>query len=143
MPKQIKLKTVKNKQSVAAFLNTIEDSVKRKDAKAIDVLIKKVTGKKPVMWGASIVGYGTFTYHRSNGDFGECMAVGFSPRKTSPTIYIMPGYQDFDSLLKKLGKHKKGKGCLYIKRLEDVDMTILEKIIKKGFADLKKEYKVK
>ena len=140
MPKKIKLKTTKNNQSVTSFLNSIEDPALKRDCKELLKLFKKVTGLKPKMWGSSIVGFGTYIYHRSNGDEGEFMATGFSPRKSGPTLYIMPGYQDYSALMKKLGPHKLGKSCLYLKSLEGIDLKVLERLIKTGLKDLKKSH---
>ncbi|MEX0930900.1 MAG: DUF1801 domain-containing protein [Candidatus Paceibacterota bacterium] len=138
MTKKIELKTKQTKDSVAGFIQAIEDSEKRTDPKKLVALFKKVTGKSAVMWGSSIIGFDSYSYTRSNGDIGEYLATGFSPRKNALTIYIMPGYNDYNKLLKKLGPHKLGKSCLYIKRLADIDIKILETLIKTGLKDLKK-----
>ena len=89
------------------------------------------------MWGNSIIGFGEYTYYRSNGDVGHFMATGFSPRKSGPTLYILPGYKDYSEMLSRLGKHKLGKSCLYLKRLDDIDSKVLATLIKQGMADLK------
>ncbi|NRA47273.1 MAG: DUF1801 domain-containing protein [Oligoflexales bacterium] len=112
MAKKIQLKTSKNNMSVSSFLNSIEDEQLRKDYKSLLKVFKNATGLKAKMWGTSIIGFGEYTYHRSNGDEGQFMACGFSPRKSGPTLYIMPGYQDYEKLLIKLGPHKLGKSCL-------------------------------
>ena len=114
MAKKIQLKTAKNKSSVSAFLNSIEDDKLRKDCKTLLKIFKNATGLKAQMWGNSIIGFGEYTYHRSNGDEGRFMACGFSPRKSGPTLYIMPGYKDYGKILAKLGPHKLGKSCLYL-----------------------------
>jgi len=136
------LKTKKNTKSVAAFIDSIDDVQKLKDSKKLNTLFKKITGEKAVMWGDSIVGYGTYHYKYASGREGDWMITGFSPRKTALTIYIMPGYQfpEYKSLLEKLGQHKLGKSCLYIKKLEDINLPTLEKIIKRGYTDMKKKY---
>lgn len=135
-------KTKKNNQSVTAFLNAIEDPQKRKDAKTILKLMKEVTKEKPVMWGDSIVGFGTYHYKYASGQEGDWMITAFSPRKQNLTIYIMPGYNfpGYQDLLDKLGPHKTGKSCLYIKRLEDIHLPTLKKLIKRGYTDMKKKY---
>ena len=138
--KKIQLKTSKNKQSVAAFLNSIKDDTLKKDSKALLKLFKETTGMKPKMWGDSIVGFGEYVYHRANGAEGNFMATGFSPRKSGPTLYIMPGYQDYSDILAKLGPHKLGKSCLYLKNLEGIDKKVLARLIKQGLKDLKKGY---
>ena len=142
---QVELKTKKNKASVAAFLNTVDDPQKRKDAKAVDKMMRDISGHKPKMWGTSIVGYGDWHYKSASGREGDWMALGFSPRKANLTLYIMPGYQfdDMQNLLDKLGPHKTGKSCLYIKRLDDVHLPTLKKIIKEGWKYMQKKYKVK
>ncbi len=142
MPKKIELKTGKNKASVRDFIASVEDETKRKDAKTLLALFKEVTGKPAVMWGPSIIGFGEFIYHRSNGDEGTYCATGFSPRAQNLTVYIMPGYKDYGELLKKLGPHKLGKGCLYLKNLENIDMKVLRELVTRGLKDLKKTHKV-
>lgn len=141
MAKKIKLKTSKNISSPTKFLNSIEDDKLRKDSKTLMKVFKEATGMKPKMWGESIIGFGEYTYFRSNGDEGQFMACGFSPRKSGPTLYIMPGYSDYKALLKKLGPHKLGKSCLYLKSLDDIDTKIVAKLIKIGLKDLKKKHK--
>ena len=123
------LKTQKNKQSVAAFLNAVDDDTKRKDSKRLAKMMKAATGDKGAMWGSSIVGYGKRTITYANGKESEWFQVGFSPRKQSLVLYIMDGFSGYKALLKKLGKHKTGKACLYVKRLEEVDVDVLEDLI--------------
>lgn len=137
------LKTKKNNASVAAFLNTIEEPQKRADAKQIDKIMRELTGYKPKMWGASIIGYGTYHYKYPSGQEGDWMMTGFSPRKANLTIYVMPGYLDLADLLKKLGPHSMGKSCLYIKRLDDIHIPTLKKIIKYGVTYMRKNYETK
>lgn len=143
MPKQIDLKTKETSQSPGAFINTIKDPSKRADAKKLLTLFKRATGKPAKMWGPSIIGFGSYTYTRANGDVGEYFATGFSPRTSALTLYIMPGYTDYRDLLAKLGPHKLGKSCLYIQHLEKIDLTVLEKLIRTGLRDLKKHHPVK
>ena len=143
MAKKIVLKTNKNSLSVTDYLNNIEPAVARKDAKQLAKLFKQVTGAKPKMWGTSIVGYGEYTYHRSNGDEGVSMASGFSIRKSGPTIYIMPGYKNYQPLLSQIGPHKLGKSCLYLKNLQGIDLDTLAELITRGIADLQKSHAVK
>lgn len=127
------MKTTKNKASVAQFLGGIEDDDKRKDAKAVNKLMREVTGKKPAMWGTSIVGFGSYDYKYASGREGTFFRVGFSPRKQNLTLYIMDGFSGYKSLLKKLGKHKTGKSCLYIKKLDDVDIDVLREMVKRSY----------
>ena len=125
-------KTRANEDDVGAFLETVENENKRKDAYTILDLMKKVTGEKPVMWGESIVGFGSYTYTYASGRTGDWPTVGFSPRKQSLSIYIMSGFDGYEALLAKLGKHKTGKACLYINKLSDVNMEILEELIRRS-----------
>lgn len=133
-------KTKKTKQSVAAFLNGIEDDRRRKDAKTILTLMKELTGEKPAMWGTSIVGFGQYAFKGKSGIEGVWPMSGFSPRKTALTIYIMPGFEKQKALMKKLGPHKTGKSCLYIKRLDDIHVPSLKKLIRDSHKHMKKHY---
>lgn len=142
MSKQIKLKTAKNKASVNEFIASVPSEQRRRDAKVLLKLFKEATGKPAVMWGPSIIGFGEYTYHRKNGDEGVYCATGFSPRSASLSLYIMPGYQNYGDFLQRLGKHKLGKGCLYINKLEDIDLEVLTKLIAQGLKDLSKTHKV-
>lgn len=136
-------KTQQNNTSVKDFLNQVEDDTKRQDAFEILKLMEKVTGEKAKMWGASMVGFGSFHYksERSN-QGGDWPLTAFSPRKANLTIYIMPGFKDYPELMEKLGKYKTGSSCLYLKSLKDVDLKILEKLIQAGFKEMKKRYKI-
>lgn len=131
------LKTKVNDASVAGFLDAVEPPEKRADAKAIDKLMRRVTGAKPKMWGASIVGYGSYRYKYASGQEGDWMQIGFSPRKQNLTLYIMPGFSEYRGLLDRLGKHSTGKSCLYIKRLSDIDMDVLEALVAGSVAAMK------
>jgi hypothetical protein len=130
-------KTTPNDQSVEQFLNAIADERKRKDSFTILELMKQVTGMEPKMWGSSIVGFGSYHYKYESGREGDMMLVGFSPRKQNLTIYNMGSFQQNDDLLQKLGKHSFGKGCLYIKRLDDVDLPTLKSLIEESFKHVK------
>lgn len=138
------LKTKVNDANVNDFINAVTDEVKRQDSFILLALFEKITGKKAKMWGTSIIGFGMYHYksERSSQE-GDWPLTGFSPRKQNLTIYIMSGFDDNKSLLEKLGKHKTSKGCLYINKLVDVELTILEKIIKQSFEKMKKNYKIK
>lgn len=134
------MKTKRNTKSVGAFLDAIGDPGRRRDAKKILALMKDITGKKPVMWGTSIVGFDVYRYKRRDGSEHEFFMTGFSPRKQNFSLYIMPGYQDYKDIVKTLGPHKLGKACLYIKSLDDIHLPTLKKLIKKGYTDMKKKY---
>jgi hypothetical protein len=134
-------KTRQTKASVAAFLAAIDDPVRRKDCETIAALMQDATGAKPKMWGTSIVGFGSYHYRYASGHEGDSCLTGFSPRKDALTLYLMLGGLDGHSeLLKALGKHKASKGCLYIKRLEDVDLGVLRKLVNAAVARLKKAH---
>jgi hypothetical protein len=135
------LKTKPNNASVEDFLNKITDEKKRKDAFAVLAIMKKATGAKPKMWGTGIVGFGDLVYRYESGRQLDWFLAGFSPRKQNLTLYLMPGIERYAVLLKKLGKHKTGKGCLYINSLEDVDKPTLEKLVKQSVKDAVKLFK--
>ena len=124
------LKTRKTNASVSQFLNSIEDDQRRKDAKTVAKMMRAITGKAPKMWGPAIVGYGSYHYKYASGREGDWFLTGFSPRKQALTLYIMSGFHEKNPLLDKLGKFKHGKSCLYVKKLEDIDLEVLEKLIK-------------
>ncbi|MDZ7766458.1 MAG: DUF1801 domain-containing protein [Melioribacteraceae bacterium] len=123
------LKTKPTSADVEKFLNSIENEKRKKDAFVILDVMKKVTKEEPKMWGASIIGFGLYHYKYESGREGDWFLAGFSPRKTNFSIYIMSGFKEFDELLSKLGKHKTGSSCLYINKLEDVDLSILKKMV--------------
>ena len=130
------LKTKKNTASVEKFLNNVADEQRRKDCFSLVDIMKGATKAEPAMWGTSIVGFGHRRYKYESGRELEWFLVGFSPRKQDLTLYIMGGLERYPSLMKKLGKHKTGKSCLYIKKLEDVDLTTLKQLIKQSLADI-------
>jgi hypothetical protein len=136
-------KTKPTKLSVTAFINGIDDTQKRADVKKVAALMRKATGAKAKMWGANIVGYGQYHYQYASGREGDFMLVGFSPRKQALTIYIIAGFKHFASLMKKLGKYKTGKSCLYVKRLSDIDETVLDKLIQESVKYMHKNYETK
>jgi len=135
------MKTKATKVSVKDFIAKVPNETRRKDALVLLKLFEKATGWKPQMWGPTIVGYGRYTYTYDSGHSGTICAVGFSPRASSLSIYsgLYAGQPEAAPYLKGLGKYKTGKGCLYINKLEDVDMTVFEKLIKAGVANMKKE----
>jgi hypothetical protein len=124
-------KTKPTKVSVAAFIDAMTDQSRRADAKALVKLMQKAAGDRPKMWGPSIIGFGSYHYIYDSGREGDMPLVAFSPRKAATVLY---GLSDSESLLGKLGKYTRGKGCLYIKRLEDVDQKVLEAMIAKAVA---------
>ncbi|HMU61025.1 MAG TPA: DUF1801 domain-containing protein [Gemmatimonadales bacterium] len=133
------LKTQPTKASVTKFIAAVPDERRRSEARTLLKVFKAATGKRPVMWGPSIVGYGRYHYRYASGQEGDWFLAGFSPRKAAMTVYVMAGFKEFGPLLKKLGKHRKsGGGCLYLTRLEDVDLEVLDAIIRKSVAAVEK-----
>jgi len=135
------IKTKATNVSVKKFIDTVDDEQKRKDSHVLVKMMEKITGEKPKMWGPSIIGFGKYEYRYESGHGGEMCVAGFSPRKAAITIYILMGFEKTPELLKKLGKHKVSKACLYIKRLSDIDLKVLEELIKMSVKEIK-SYKV-
>ena len=133
-------KTQATGASVTAFINSIDDKQKRADVRKVAAMMRKATGKRAKMWGPSIVGYGTYHYKYASGREGDFLMTGFSPRKQALSVYIMPGFAHFETLMNKLGKYKTGKSCLYIKRLSDVDEKILEQLIIRSVKHMREHY---
>jgi hypothetical protein len=133
-----KLKTEKTEASVKGFLETLKDSQKKSDSLIVLDMMQKAMGEKPKMWGTSIIGFGSVYLKYASGRELDWFKMGFSPRKQSLTLYIINSSQEQKELLKKLGKHSTGKGCLYINKLADVDTGVLEKIIQQS-AERKKK----
>lgn len=134
-------KTVPTGASVDIYINQIEDPQRKKDCISILDLMKKITGEEPKMWGPSIVGFGSYHYKYESGREGDMILTGFSNRKQNITIYIMSGFKKYDDLLAKVGKFKTGKSCFYIKRLSDIDVEILKKMIKLSVEEVNNRYK--
>ena len=132
------LKTKENDASVARFLKQIPDPGRRKDAEAILAMLKSVTSEQPRMWGSSIVGFGRLHYKYESGREGDWFKAGFSPRKDAFTLYLCGGIQSHADLLDKLGKFKTGKGCLYVKKLEDVDQKVLRQLVTRAVKGIEK-----
>lgn len=138
------LKTKKTTASVEDFLNSVADEKKKADGLTLLKIFKKVTKEEPKMWGTSIVGFGEYHYksERSSQE-GDWPLVGFSPRKQNLTLYVIAGFDKLSGLLSKLGKHKTSVGCLYINKLSDVDLDVLEEVIEKAFHHMKELHAVK
>lgn len=131
------LKTRLNNRSVDRFLKSIPDKQKRQDCAALVKLMQQVTRAEPRMWGSSIIGFGSYHYTYASGHEGDTCLVGFSPRKQNLTLYIMAGFEQYDELLKKLGKHKTGKACLYINRLDDIHLPTLKKLVQQSVKHMR------
>lgn len=136
------LKTKKTSKSVAAFLKAVDNPKRREDALVIKKMMDSLTDWKAKMWGDSMVGYGEYHYKYDSGREGDWFVTGFAPRKGALTVYIMPGFSKYDELMSKLGKYKTGKSCLYINKLEDIDVKVLETLIRQSVAHMKKKYDV-
>jgi hypothetical protein len=135
------IKTRPTSASVSRFLNGIADAEKRRDGFALVEIMKRLTDAEPVMWGASIVGFGTYHYKYASGREADWPIAGFSPRKQNLTVYVMPGFMGQDEdLLGRLGKHSVAKSCLYIKRLADVDLSTLETLIARSVGRVRAAY---
>ena len=132
-------KTKATKASVAAFLAAIPDEQRRKDCKAVAKLMQEATGEKPALWGANIVGFGAYRYEYASGGTGDWPLVGFSPRKNDLTLYLMAGFERHTDLLAKLGRHKTGKSCLYLRQLADADPAVLKELVGRSVAAMEKK----
>ena len=132
-----KIKTVARTADPIAFIEEVKNEVKRKDSHELVEMMREITGEPPKMWGPSIVGFGRYHYVYASGHSGEVCLTGFSPRSSALVVYLGPGIEN-DNLMGKLGKHKHGKGCLYINKLDDVDRGTLRKLIEHSIAELRK-----
>ena len=138
MPEQ---KTRPTEQSVDSFINDIRDEARRADCLALTELMKRVTNEEPQIWGSGVVGFGNYHYKYASGHEGDCFIAGFAPRKSALTLYITAGVQRFPKLLAKLGKHKAATGCLHIKKLDDVNLSVLEDLLAQSVQWTTKTYK--
>ncbi|MBV7380647.1 DUF1801 domain-containing protein [Maritimibacter dapengensis] len=135
-------KTQPTDAPVLDFISSVEPPRRREDAATLDQIFRDVTGWAPRMWGPSIVGYGSYHYVYDSGREGDMCATGFSPRKSNLVLYIMPGYADYADILANLGKHKLGKSCLYLNKIDDVDQSLLGELIRRGLDDLAQKWPV-
>lgn len=133
-------KTVETDESVEAFLSTVENPKRLADARVVLDMMTRISGEPAKMWGGSLIGFGSYHYVYDSGREGDFFMTGLSPRKTSLTVYLMPGFEPYQDLLSKLGKYKTGKSCLYINKLEDVDTNVLETLVATSYADMKAKY---
>jgi len=132
-----KIKTVARSADPLAFIDKVKSEVKRKDSHELVAMMQEITGAPPKMWGPSIVGFGEYHYKYDSGREGDICLTGFSPRSGAIVVYLGPGIEN-DKLMAKLGKHKHGKGCLYINKLDDVDRGVLRRLIEHSIAELRK-----
>lgn len=133
-------KTKPTDASVDDFIAAVENDARRADAEIVLEMMRRVTGEQPVMWGPSLIGFGKYAYKYKSGHGGEFFLTGFSPRKAHLVLYIMPGYGRFDDVMARLGKHKTGKACVYIKKLADIDMEVLEELVVKSVTWMREYY---
>jgi hypothetical protein len=133
-------KTKPTKLSVPAFIAAVTDATRRADAKALVKLMQSATGEKPKMWGPSIIGFGSYHYKHDSGREGDMPLIGFSPRKAATVLYNMSGFSGSESLRAKVGKHTTAKGCLYIKKLAEVDQKVLETLVVKSVGAMRSRY---
>ncbi|RLD23171.1 MAG: DUF1801 domain-containing protein [Bacteroidetes bacterium] len=134
------LKTKLNDGSVEDFINSVENEQKREDSFKLLKMMEEITGEPGKMWGTAIVGFGSYHYVYASGREGDWMLTGFSPRKSSISLYLMAGFDELEDELSSLGKHKVGKGCLYINKLSDIDEKVLRGMIKKSNKIMRKRY---
>jgi hypothetical protein len=134
------LKTRPSGASVEAFLQGVDDEARREDCRTVLALMRRVTGAEPEMWGPSMVGFGSYHYRYASGREGDWFLTGFSPRKRDLTLYIMAGFSAYEDLLAKLGPHKTGKSCLYVKRLADLDLGVLEALVAASVKHVREAY---
>jgi hypothetical protein len=132
------LKTRPTGLSVSAFINAIEDGRTRRDCQLLAKMMAEATGSRPKMWGPSIVGFGSYHYRYASGKEAEWPLTGFSPRKQNLTLYIMSGFEGYEDLLARLGKHKTGKACLYVRSLDDLDLAVLKRLIRASVRHMEK-----
>ncbi|MGJ8537639.1 MAG: DUF1801 domain-containing protein [Parasphingopyxis sp.] len=123
-----------------AFLDAVEPAWKRREARTICAMMARLSGKPPVLWGGSIIGFGRYHYKYESGREGDFPMTGFSPRKTALTLYVMGGFRQRPDLMERLGKYKAGKSCLYVKRLSDIDMNVLEELVAADIAYMRANY---
>ncbi len=135
-------KTKANDQSVNVFLDNIADETRRIECYAILDMMKRVTKTEPKIWGTGLVGFGNYHYKYASGHEGDCFVTGFASRKGALTLYLTAGLERFPKLLAKLGKHKAGKGCLYIKKLDDVNLSVLEDLVEQSVEHTRATYKL-
>ncbi|WP_231427566.1 DUF1801 domain-containing protein [Pedobacter sp. Leaf250] len=133
-------KTTENDSNVNDFLDTIENEVKKRDSISLCNIMSKTTGFEAKMWGTAIIGFGSYHYQYESGREGDAPLVGFSPRKDAVSLYFATDFKDKEELLLKFGKHKTGKACVYVKKLDDIDLDILKVIIKNSIESIQNQY---
>jgi hypothetical protein len=127
-------------QAVAEFVASVENKTRQSDARVLLEMMERITGLTPKMWGDTLIGFDSYHYKYDSGHEGDSFIAGFSPRKARLVIYINPGFDDYGSMLERLGKYKSSVSCLYINKLADVDMTVLEELVTAAHNDMKRKY---
>lgn len=127
-------------QDVAEFVASVENKTRQSDARVLLEMMERITGLTPRMWGDTLIGFDSYHYKYDSGHEGDSFITGFSPRKARLVIYITPGFDSYGPLLERLGKHKSSVSCLYINKLADVDMTVLEELVTAAHNDMKRKY---
>ena len=135
-------KTVETDASVEHFINAVDNDQKRRDSWDLIEMMQRVTGHEPKMWGSSLVGFGQYHYKYESGREGDFFLTGFSPRKTALTVYIMPGFSRYEEQMERLGPHKTGKSCLYLKNLDAIDRDVLEEMVRDSVGFMREKYDV-
>ncbi|MBL4806829.1 MAG: DUF1801 domain-containing protein [Rhodobacteraceae bacterium] len=133
-------KTVETNASVAEFLDGLPSDLRPDETRTIVAMMARLSGEPAKMWGRAIIGFGSYTYQYASGRTGDWMRVGMSPRKAALSVYIIPGYDNYQGILARLGKYKIGKSCLYIKKLADIDLAVLEELILQSVKDMRVKY---
>lgn len=133
-------KTRPSDADVSAFLDSVPDQRRREDARAVCAMMEKITRRPAVLWGTSIIGFGSYTYNYASGRSGDWPLTGVAPRKQALTVYVMSGFDEYDDLLEALGPHKTGRSCLYIRDLAKVDQKVLARLIRKSVAHLRRKW---
>ena len=133
-------KTKESDASVDAFLDAVENDERRTDCKTLLNLMAEVTGSEPRMWGSSMIGFGRYHYRYASGREGDWFITGFSPRKKALTLYIMPGFDGYDDLMGRLGKHTSGRACIYVRRLDDIDLEVLKEMVLASVVHMRAQY---
>ena len=134
------IKTKASDTSIASFLDTLEPPIRREDTRALCALLQAITGEEPQLWGASIIGFGSYRYRYDSGHEGTMCRLGLSPRKGQLVLYVLTGRAGEAELLARLGKHKTGKGCLYVAKLADIDLNVLEAMLRDAWDDINARY---
>jgi hypothetical protein len=136
------LKTKATRKSVSKHLKGLEKEVRRRDSQILLQMMTEITGEKAVIWGETLIGFGSYHYKYASGQEGDWRITAFAARKANMVVYIMPGFKKYQSLLSKLGKHKHSSSCLYINKLEDVKLSVLKQLITRSVKDMRKMYPV-